>query len=103
MTSPTALQFPVRQIADILGDEPATVLINGGSTIISPLGKVLAGPLRDSEGILTAELDLREVARGKFDLDTVGHYARPDVFTLLVNERPNEAVKFGDYGSTVKA
>jgi predicted amidohydrolase len=87
----------------IQGDEPATVLINGGSTIISPLGKVLAGPLRDSEGILTAELDLREVARGKFDLDTVGHYARPDVFTLLVNERPNEAVKFGDYGSTVKA
>jgi nitrilase len=77
-------------------NEPETVLIKGGSVIVSPMGKVLAGPLRDGEGILTAELDLGEVARGKFDLDTVGHYARPDVFTLAVNERPNLAVRFGN-------
>jgi nitrilase len=78
------------------GNEPGTVLIKGGSVIVSPMGKVLAGPLRDSEGILTAELDLGEVARGKFDLDTVGHYARPDVFHLSVNERANFAVRFGN-------
>jgi nitrilase len=76
------------------GDAPGTVLIKGGSVIVSPMGKVLAGPLRDGEGILTAELDLRDVARGKFDLDTVGHYARPDIFSLSVNEQPNDAVRF---------
>lgn len=64
------------------------VMCRGGSAIISPLGEVLAGPLYDQEGILYADLDLREVARGKFDFDVVGHYARPDVFQLHVNEQP---------------
>lgn len=41
----------------VQGDEPDTVLIGGGSVIVSPLGEVLAGPLRDVEGILSAELD----------------------------------------------
>ncbi|KAG6841792.1 hypothetical protein C0991_006676 [Blastosporella zonata] len=64
---------------------PSTVIMNGGSVIISPLGKILAGPLRDAEGVLTAELDLCDVLRKKFDLDVVGHYARNDVFKLTVN------------------
>ena len=63
------------------------VMCRGGSAIVSPLGEVLAGPLYDREGILTAELDLAEVARAKFDFDVVGHYARPDVFQLKVNEQ----------------
>ena len=62
------------------------VLCRGGSAVISPLGEYLAGPLFDQEGILCAELDLAEVARAKFDFDVVGHYARPDVFRLTVNE-----------------
>jgi nitrilase len=78
----------------IQGNAPETVLINGGSIIVSPLGQVLAGPLRDKEGVLTAELDLDEIARGRFDLDVVGHYARPDVFSLQVDERPKTAVKW---------
>lgn len=57
-----------------------------GSAIISSLGDVLAGPMYDEEVILYADLDLAEVARGKFDLDVAGHYARPDVFQLIVNE-----------------
>src|SRR5581483_1847334 len=65
----------------------------GGSCIISPFGKVLAGPLWDEEGILTAEVDRREIARGKFDLDVVGHYARPDVFQLIVDETAKPAVR----------
>jgi nitrilase len=69
-----------------------TVLIKGGSVIVSPFGKVLAGPLYDKEGILTAELDLSDSARGKFDLDVVGHYARPDIFTLAVDQRPKKSV-----------
>jgi nitrilase len=75
-----------------LGDSPDAVLMRGGSAIVSPLGKVLAGPHFGSETILTAELDLAEIGRGKFDFDVVGHYSRPDVFQLSVNEAPMAAV-----------
>jgi nitrilase len=68
------------------------VLCRGGSAIISPLGKVLAGPLFDQEGVLVADLDLGEIARSKFDFDVVGHYARPDVFQLIVNEKAMSSV-----------
>jgi nitrilase len=68
-----------------LANQPE-VMCRGGSAIISPLGDVLAGPLFDKEGMLFADLDLAEVARSKFDFDVVGHYARPDVFQLIVNE-----------------
>jgi nitrilase len=56
----------------------------GGSCILSPLGKRLAGPLYDQEGILTAEIDPREIIKAKMDFDPIGHYARPDVFELKV-------------------
>ena len=75
-----------------LGDSPDAVLMRGGSAIISPLGKVLAGPHFDGETILTASLDLNEIGRGKFDFDVAGHYSRPDVFQLIVNESPMRAV-----------
>jgi len=70
------------------GQDPETVMARGGSCIIDPLGRILAGPLFDGPGILSAELDLNEIARGKFDFDVVGHYARPDVFRLTVNTSP---------------
>jgi nitrilase len=76
----------------VQGDDPATVLIRGGSCIVGPLGAVLAGPIFDGESILTADLDMDDIARGKMDLDVVGHYARPDVFRLLVNDRPARSV-----------
>jgi nitrilase len=60
--------------------------IRGGSVIVSPLGRVLAGPSYEGECILATDLDLGEIAEGKFDLDVAGHYARPDVFRLEVNE-----------------
>ena len=69
-------------------NELTEIMCRGGSAIISPFGEVLAGPLYDQEGILFADLDLAEIARGKFDFDVAGHYARPDVFQLVVNERP---------------
>ncbi|MGD8806419.1 MAG: carbon-nitrogen hydrolase family protein [Chloroflexota bacterium] len=74
-----------------LADQP-DVLSRGGSAIISPLGEVLAGPLFDQEGIITAKLDLAEVTRSKFDFDVVGHYARPDIFQLTVNTEPLSSV-----------
>jgi nitrilase len=70
-----------------LADKP-DVLCRGGSAIVSPLGEYLAGSLFDQEGMLFADLDLAEVVRARFDFDVVGHYARPDVFQLIVNERP---------------
>lgn len=76
----------------VQGDVPDTVLIGGGSVIVSPLGEVLAGPLRDGEGILTAELDLDDLARARFDFDPTGHYARPDVFTLHIDESARTTV-----------
>ena len=69
-------------------NELPEIMCRGGSAIISPFGEVLAGPLYDQEGILFADLDLAEIAQGKFDFDVAGHYARPDVFQLVVNERP---------------
>ncbi len=68
------------------------ILCRGGSAIVSPLGQVVAGPLYDKEGILFAALDLGEVPRSRFDFDAVGHYARPDVFQLVVNERATPPV-----------
>ena len=75
-----------------LGDAPDTVMIRGGSLIVSPLGEVLAGPDYQGETILYADVDLDEIVRGKYDLDVVGHYARPDVFSLQVDERAKAAV-----------
>ncbi len=70
-----------------LADQPE-IMCRGGSAIISPLGEIIAGPLYDEEGILYTDLDMAEVARSKFDFDVVGHYARSDVFQLVVNEEP---------------
>jgi nitrilase len=93
----TACQFLRRKdfpenVRVSLGDSPDAVLMRGGSAIVSPLGRVLAGPYFEGETILTADLDLDEIGRGKFDFDAAGHYSRPDVFQLIVNERPMAAV-----------
>ncbi len=77
-----------------ISEAPDAVLMRGGSCIVSPLGQVLAGPHFDGETILVADLDLDEVVRGKFDFDVRGHYARPDIFRLLVDERPKPPVTF---------
>jgi len=69
-------------------------LCRGGSAVYGPLGDRLAGPLWDQEGILSADLDLAEVARGRFDFDVTGHYARPDVFQLRVDQTPRHPVDF---------
>jgi nitrilase len=71
---------------------PEQVVSRGGSSIVGPLGQVLAGPAYDEEALLVADLDLREIARAKYDFDAVGHYARPDVFRLVVDESPRPAV-----------
>ncbi len=69
-------------------------LIRGGSCIVDPFGEVLAQPVFGEETISIATLDRRLIARGKFDLDVVGHYARPDVFRLTVNSEELTSVEF---------
>src|ERR1700687_4715225 len=74
------------------GDDPDTVVTRGGSCIVDPFGSFLAGPNTSDEVILTAEIDRAQIVRGKFDLDVVGHYARPDIFHLQLDERAKKPV-----------
>src|SRR5215469_2821906 len=74
------------------GEEPDAIVCRGGSCIVDPSGNFLAGPNTEGEVILTAEIDRAQIVRGKFDLDVVGHYARPDIFQLHVDERQKQAV-----------
>ena len=91
----TRRDFPA-DYATVQGDDPDTVVSRGGSCIVDPFGRVLAGPQYDGPCILTADLDPGELARGKYDFDVVGHYSRPDVFELRVNERPAKPVVWVD-------
>jgi nitrilase len=76
------------------GDEAKTVMSRGGSCIVDPFGNFLAGPNIECEAILVAEIDRAQIVRGKFDLDVTGHYARPDIFKLRVDEQAKQPVSF---------
>lgn len=67
-------------------------LMRGGSVIVDPMGQVLAGPLYHKEGLVSAEIDLEDIVKAKYDMDVSGHYARPDVFSLHVDTRPKKTV-----------
>src|SRR3546814_17937058 len=84
--------FPaaLRSSADLQDD---TILMRGGSCIVDPLGAILAGPVYDEDAILLANIDLAAITRGKMDFDVVGHYARPDIFAMTVDEMPKPARK----------
>ncbi|WP_248805318.1 carbon-nitrogen hydrolase family protein [Pseudomonas sp. MWU13-2100] len=69
-------------------------LINGGSLIVGPMGEVLAGPFVGQAGLLTAQIDTEQLVRARYDFDVTGHYARPDVFELQVDERAKPGVRF---------
>lgn len=79
--------FPMK--LNVTGEEE---VLRGGSVIIDPLGEVLAGPVFGREEILYADIDTAKLAQGYYDFDSVGHYARPDIFHLEVNEAPTKAV-----------
>ena len=56
------------------------------------MGQVLAGPLYHKEGLVSAEIDLEDIVKAKYDMDVSSHYARPDVFSLHVDTRPKKTV-----------
>jgi nitrilase len=88
------------ELPNRLGDTPDSILMRGGACIVSPLGKLLAGPVWDEETILCADLDLAEIPRAKYDFDVVGHYARPDIFRLSVDETQRRPVTRTESPST---
>jgi len=67
-------------------------LEEGNTVVVAPDGTVIAGPVREREQTLVADLDLRAVAVQRRHMDPVGHYHRPDVFRLLVDTSPRPAV-----------
>lgn len=88
----TKAMYPAElQILDEMQSQPE-IMCRGGSAIISPMGDVLAGPLYDEEGILLAEIDLADIVKAKLDFDVTGHYSRPDIFQLIVNEKQMEPI-----------
>lgn len=80
------------EVAEEMGPFPEA-LIRGGSAIIGPDAKYLAGPVYDQETILYAEVDLGRIIEEKQALDVVGHYARPEVLRLVVNREEMRPVR----------
>ena len=82
------------------GDDPETVMSRGGSCIVDPFGNFLAEPNVDGEAILIADIDRSQIVQGKYDIDVVGHYARPDIFQLYVDEQPKRPVSYSARSAT---
>ncbi|MDI1303837.1 MAG: nitrilase, partial [bacterium] len=79
--------YPERYLEDL--KEESEIMCVGGSVIISPMGEILAGPLWNQEGLLTAQLDFSILAKSKLDFDVVGHYSRKDIFKFEVTNQPD--------------
>ena len=82
--------FPDR---DRLYPNPEEWVNDGDSVVIAPGGEIIAGPLRREEGILFAEVDTARAITAKRALDVVGHYSRPDIFTLHIDTRPQSPLE----------
>jgi nitrilase len=78
------------QIASITPDTGLQKALRGGccTAIVSPEGVLLAEPLRAGEGLVIADLDMALIAKRKRMMDSVGHYARPELLSLVINDRP---------------
>jgi nitrilase len=82
------------ELAKAMGVSGEDALLTGGSGIIGPDGSWLSGPVDGREAIVYAELDMSRIAEEQQALDAAGHYNRPDVFSLTVDERPRRHVEW---------
>lgn len=76
--------------------KPDEWINDGDAVVINPAGAVTAGPLHREKSILYAEIDIEAARRARRSLDVCGHYARPDIFSLLVNRKPLQPAEFSD-------
>lgn len=83
------------QRAEIAPDPSLAQMLRGGlcTAVVSPAGAYLAGPLPEGEAMAVAEIDLSDITRQKSLLDTVGHYARPDILRLRLDATPRRVVE----------
>jgi nitrilase len=83
--------FELAEAMRLAGDDE---LLVGGSGIIGPDGSWVAEPVAGREAIVYGEIDLGRIAEEQQALDAAGHYNRPDVFSLTVDERPRRQVNW---------
>ena len=86
------------QRATITENEKLQKALSGGcySAIIAPDGSHLCAPVTQGEGIAIADLDFSLITKRKLMMDSVGHYARPDLFQLKVNKAEQSAINIAE-------
>lgn len=92
-----------REVLELLESIPGQeedLIFRGGSAVIGPDSDYIEGPVFDQACIIYADLEPQRVTEGRLYLDTDGHYSRPDVFRLEVNDRPQPNVSFGPWTSS---
>lgn len=82
------------QVGQITSDETLQRVLKGGcnTAIISPEGSHLCSPITEGEGLAIADLDFSLITKRKRMMDAVGHYARPDLLQLQVNQTARPSI-----------
>ena len=83
-----------RELLESIPGDDEDFALSGGSAVIAPDSSYVQGPVWQEACILLAEIQPERITEGHLALDTQGHYARPDVFHLEVNDRPQPGISF---------